>query len=108
MMKKLKVAAVPLCGLLALAGCGRQAATQTTVAPPEPAVKAAPPTPPPTENPPTATPPPGTGPTLSQSKGDQLLHKLFFGGHQLPRVIEPNEFDLDGDADLDPDDQEKS
>ena len=44
-MKKLKVAAVPLCGLLALAGCGRQAATQTTVAPPEPAVKAAPPTP---------------------------------------------------------------
>jgi hypothetical protein len=45
-MKKLKVAALPLCGLLVLAGCGKQAATQTTAAaPPEPAVKAAPPTP---------------------------------------------------------------
>jgi hypothetical protein len=45
-MKKLKVAVLPLCGLLVLAGCGRQAATQTTAAaPPEPAVKAAPPTP---------------------------------------------------------------
>jgi hypothetical protein len=45
-MKKLKVAVLPLCGLLALAGCGKQAATQTSAtASPQPAVKPAPPTP---------------------------------------------------------------
>jgi hypothetical protein len=42
---KWMVASLPLCWLLVLAGCGRQAATQTAAPPPQPAIKPAPPTP---------------------------------------------------------------
>jgi hypothetical protein len=33
---------------------------------------------------------PATGPTLTQSKGDALLKRLFFSGLPLPIVIEPD------------------
>jgi hypothetical protein len=33
---------------------------------------------------------PATGPTLTQSKGDILLKRLFFSGLPLPIVIEPD------------------
>lgn len=33
---------------------------------------------------------PAAGPTLTQSKGDALLKRLFFSGLPLPIVIEPN------------------
>jgi hypothetical protein len=36
---------------------------------------------------------PAAGPTLSQSKGDKLLKKLFFSGLPLPIVIEPDPSD---------------